>query len=126
MKDAGLEGRVFPAVGNHEVWGDSDVEGSLAAFPYLKKLGVTDKRLLYMFDFEDVRFIFLWTGRYDLLVPSAWDATRPTYQAQMSQLKAWLDEAKAKELNRYSSRFIAQPFSASAMEAFPSQTTLTR
>ncbi len=100
MKDAGLEGRVFPAVGNHEVWDDSDVEGLLAAFPYLKKFGVTDKRLLYMFDFEGVRFIFLWTGKYDLRVPSAWDATRPTYLAQMNQLKTWLDEAKSKGIKK--------------------------
>jgi hypothetical protein len=27
MRAAGLPGRVFPAVGNHEVWDDSDVEG---------------------------------------------------------------------------------------------------
>jgi len=100
MKDAGLEGRLFPAVGNHEVWDDSDVQGLLANFPYLKKFGVTDKRLLYTFDFQGVRFIFLWTGKYDLLVPSAWDATRPTYQAQMNQLKTWLDEAKAKGIKK--------------------------
>jgi len=100
MKQAGLEGRVFPAVGNHEVWDDSDVEGLLAAFPYLKKFGVSDKRLLYTFDFAGVRFIFLWTGKYDLLVPSDWDATRPTYEAQMTQLKTWLDEAKAKGIKK--------------------------
>ncbi len=41
MKAAGLEGRVYPAVGNHEVWGDTDVEGLLSVFPYLKKYGVT-------------------------------------------------------------------------------------
>jgi len=95
MKQAGLGGRVFPAVGNHEVWDDSDVQGLLASFPYLKDLGVTDKHLLYKFDFQGVRFIFLLTGKYDLLVPSAWDATRPSYQAQMTQLKTWLNEAKA-------------------------------
>lgn len=100
MKDAGLDGRVFPAVGNHEVWDDSDVEGLLANFPYLKKFGVTDKRLLYTFDFEGARFIFLWTGKYDLLVPSAWDATRPTFQVQMDQLKTWLDDAKAKGIKQ--------------------------
>ncbi len=100
MKQSGLDGRLFPAVGNHEVWDDSDVEGLLAAFPYLRKFGVTDKHLLYKFDFEDVRFIFLWTGKYDLLVPSAWDATRPTYQAQMTQLKMWLDEAKSKGIKK--------------------------
>ena len=33
MRAAGLPGRVFPAVGNHEVWEDSDVQGLLAAFP---------------------------------------------------------------------------------------------
>jgi len=27
VRAAGLPGRVFPAVGNHEVWDDSDVEG---------------------------------------------------------------------------------------------------
>lgn len=100
MRAAGLEGRVFPAVGNHEVWDDSDVQGLLASFPYLKKFGVTDKRLLYTFDFQDVRFIFLWTGKYDLLVPSAWDATRPNFQAQMDQLKTWLDDAKAKGIKK--------------------------
>ena len=100
MKQAGLGGRVFPAVGNHEVWDDSDVEGLLAAFPYLKDFGVTDKRLLYKFDFEGVRFIFLWTGKYDLLVPSAWDATRPSYEAQMNQLRTWLDEARSRGLKK--------------------------
>ena len=32
MRGAGLDGRVFPAVGNHEVWDDSDVEGLLTSF----------------------------------------------------------------------------------------------
>ena len=45
-------GRVFPAVGNHEVWGDTDVEGLLTFFPYLKKLGVTNKDLIYKFDYH--------------------------------------------------------------------------
>src|SRR5262245_19613446 len=41
MKAAGLEGRWFMGVGNHEVWGDPKIEGVLNAVPYLKKLGVT-------------------------------------------------------------------------------------
>src|SRR5271157_2328150 len=32
MRAANLPGRVFPAVGNHEVWNDSDVQGLLQAF----------------------------------------------------------------------------------------------
>ena len=62
MKAAGLHGRVFPAVGNHEVWDDSDVEGLLAFFPYLRKLGVSERDLIYKFDYQGTRFIFLWTG----------------------------------------------------------------
>ena len=41
MRAAGLEGRWFIGVGNHEVWGDPKIEGVLNAVPYLKKLGVT-------------------------------------------------------------------------------------
>ncbi len=44
MRAPGLKGRVFPAVGKHEVWDDTDVQGLLAAFPYLRKFGVSDKR----------------------------------------------------------------------------------
>src|SRR5271165_525658 len=64
MKEAGLDGRVFPAVGNHEVWGDPGVEGLLSVFPYLKKFGVSKEKLTYRFDYNGVRFIFLWTGKY--------------------------------------------------------------
>jgi hypothetical protein len=70
---------MFPAVGNHEVWDDSDVQGLLAAFPYLKQFGVTDKQLTYKFDFGGARFIFLWTGKYDYREPTAWGATRPAF-----------------------------------------------
>ncbi len=84
MKEAGLDGRVFPAVGNHEVWGDTDVEGLLTLFPYLKKMGVSDKKFIYSFDYQGVRFIFLWTGGYDEKEPSAWNATQPVYEAQMN------------------------------------------
>ena len=38
MRAAGLPGRVFPAVGNHEVWDDSDVEGLLECFSLFEKV----------------------------------------------------------------------------------------
>jgi hypothetical protein len=119
MRDAGLPGRVFPAVGNHEVWDDSDVEGLLAAFPYLKQFGVSDKRLIYTFDFNDVRFIFLWTGKYDHTTPSSWEATRPAYETQMTELKKWLDEAKAAGLRKTFISFHAPAFARSGMGAVP-------
>ena len=93
MQEAGLDGRVFPAVGNHEVWDDSDVQGLLASFPYLKKMGVSDKKLIYTFDYSGVRFIFLWTGKYDYRDPTGWVATRPAYEAQMKQLQTWMEAA---------------------------------
>jgi len=119
MRDAGLPGRVFPAVGNHEVWDDSDVEGLLSAFPYLKQFGVSDKRLIYKFDFNGVRFIFLWTGKYDYRSPSSWEATRPAYEAQMTELKTWLDEAKAAGIGKTFISFHAPAFARSGMGAVP-------
>jgi hypothetical protein len=100
MRAAGLNGRWFLSVGNHEVWGDPKIEGTLAAVPYLKNLGVTPERLIYKFDFRDVRFVFLWTGKYDYRSPSQWDGDRPVYAEQMKQLKQWLDEARDKGMRK--------------------------
>ena len=61
-------------MGNHEVWGDPKIEGTLDAVPYLKNFGVTPERLIYKFDFRDMRFIFLRSGKYDYRSPSLWDA----------------------------------------------------
>ena len=119
MRAAGLPGRVFPAVGNHEVWDDSDVEGLLSAFPYLKKFGVSDKQLIYKFDFGGARFIFLWTGKYDYRAPTAWDATRPAYEAQMKQMQQWLDEAKAAGTKRSSSPSTPRRSAAPAWAPIP-------
>src|SRR4029077_5435820 len=94
MRTAGLLGRMFPAVGNHEVWYDAAAQGFLATFPYLKELGVSTDRLIYKFDFQGVRFIFLWTGPYETRAPTGWTATTPNYEEQMKQLGQWLDEAK--------------------------------
>jgi hypothetical protein len=119
MQDAGLPGRVFPAVGNHEVWEDSDVEGLLSAFPYLNRFGISDKQLIYKFDFNGARFIFLWTGKYDYRSPSAWGATRPAYEEQMKQLQVWLDEAKAAGTRKIFIAFHAPAFCRSGMGAIP-------
>ena len=100
MQAAGLGGRWFLSVGNHEVWGDPKIEGTLAAVPYLKNLGVTPERLIYKFDFKGVRFIFLWTGKYDYHSPSLWDGDRPVYAEQMTQLREWLDEAKSNGIKK--------------------------
>jgi hypothetical protein len=119
MRAAGLPGRVFPAVGNHEVWGDTDVQGLLSTFPYLKKFGVSDKQLIYKFDFGGARFIFLWTGPYDDHAPTAWNATQPAYEQQMKQLKVWLDQAKAAGTKKVFIVFHNPAFARSGMGAIP-------
>ena len=119
MKNARMDGRVFPAVGNHEVWADSDVQGLLASFPYLRKLGVSEKQLIYKFDFRGARFIFLWTGPYDYRHPSGWEATQPVYEAQMVQLKKWLDEAKSSGLKKGFISFHAPVYCHAGMGPIP-------
>jgi hypothetical protein len=121
MRDAGLPGRIFPAVGNHEVWDDSDVQGLLSAFPYLKQFGVSDKRLIYKLDFGGARFIFLWTGPYDYRSPSSWSATQPAYDAQIKELRQWLDEAKAAGTRKVFIAFHAPAFCRSGMGPIPEQ-----
>ena len=119
LTDSGLNGRVFPAAGNHEVWEDPNAEGFLSTFPYLKKFGVSDKRLIYTFDYDGVRFIFLWTGRYEEKNPTGWLATRPTYEEQMSQLRQWLDEAKAAGIKKVFITFHNAVFACSGMGGMP-------
>jgi hypothetical protein len=119
MLAAGLSGRVFPAVGNHDVWGDSQVQGLLQAFPYLRQFGVSERRLIYTFDFNHVRFIFLWTGKYDYRSPSLWHAERPQYEAQMTELKKWLDEATARGIRKVFITFHAPTFCRSSVGPIP-------
>jgi hypothetical protein len=97
MLAAGLKSHWFLSVGNHEVWVGPNIAGTLSAVAYLQDLGVTPERLIYKFDFNGVRFIFLWSGKYDYRSLSGWDADPPKYAEQMQQ---WLDEAKAKGIRK--------------------------
>ena len=119
MRAAGLEGRWFMGVGNHEVWGDPKIEGVLNAVPYLKKLGVTPDNLIYKYDFKGARFIFLWSGKYDYRSPSGWDGDRPKYAEQMKQMQQWLDEAKAKGIKKAFITFHYPVFARSGLGPIP-------
>jgi Calcineurin-like phosphoesterase len=119
MRAAGLEGRWFMGVGNHEVWGDPKIEGVLDAVPYLRKLGVTPENLIYKFDFKGVRFIYLWSGKYDYKSPSQWDGDRPKYAEQMKQLQQWMDEAKAGGIKKAFITFHYPVFARSGMGPIP-------
>jgi hypothetical protein len=119
MLAAGLRGRVFPAIGNHDVWEDSQIDGFLESFPYLRSFGISNERLIYKLDFKGVRFIFLWTGKYDYRSPSSWDATRPGYEEQMKQLRQWLDEAKTAGVRNAFVVFHAPAFCRSGLGPIP-------
>jgi predicted phosphohydrolase len=114
-----VEGRWLMSVGNHEVWGDPKIEGVLSALPYLKKLGITPENLTYKFDFKGVRFIYLWSGKYDYRSPSLWDADRPKYAQQMKQLQQWMDEAKAKGIKKTFITFHYPVFARSGLGPIP-------
>ena len=122
MRAAGLEGRYFPSVGNHEVWEDPQIEGVLSAAPYLAKLGVSSEKLIYTYDFHDTRFIYLWTGKADRFAPSGWDATRPVYQEQLAQLVTWLDDAKAKGIRNVFVVFHNPVYNRAGFEPIPEDT----
>ncbi len=119
MRAAGLEGRWFMSVGNHEVWADPKIEGTLSTVPYLRRLGVTPENLIYKFDFNGARFIFLWTGKYDYRSPSQWDGDRPKYAEQMKQMQQWLDDAKANGIRKAFIVFHYPVFARSGMGAIP-------
>jgi hypothetical protein len=119
LRAAGLGGRWFIGVGNHEVWGDPNIDGVLSTVPYLKQLGVTPQRLIYKFDFGGARFIFLWSGKYDYRSPSQWDGDRPKYAEQMQQMRQWLDEAKAQGIRKAFITFHYPVFARSGMGAIP-------
>lgn len=119
MRAAGLEGRWFLSPGNHEVWADPKIEGVLSALPYLKNFGVTPERLIYTYDFKGARFIFLWSGKYDYRSPSLWDADRPKYAEQMTQMEAWLDEAKAKGIGKVFIAFHYPVFARAGLGPIP-------
>ena len=119
MRAAGLEGRWFVGPGNHEVLGDPKIEGLLSTVPYLKKLGVTPDNLIYKFDFNGARFIFLWSGATDKGSPSQWAGDRPKYAEQMKQMQQWLDEAKAKGIKKAFITFHYPVFARSGFGAIP-------
>ena len=126
MRDAGLPGRVFPAVGNHEVWDDSDVEGLLTAFPYLKKFGVSDKTTHLQVRLPGCSLHLPVDRQIRLSRSVGLDATRPVYEEQMKQLQAWLDEAKATGTKKVFISFHAPAFAAPAWAPFPKSRIPTR
>jgi hypothetical protein len=90
-----LPARFFPAVGNHEAWGDPEVLGFRQAFPYLADYGFTARHRVYAFDHRGCRFIFLDTGTMNPQAPAEWYQSRPGFGRQMEMLAGWLEEAAA-------------------------------
>lgn len=119
MRAAGLDGRWFVGLGNHEAWGDVKIEGLMTNLPYLKKLGITAEHPLYKFDFKGTRFINLWTGQFDPRSPSAWNSDQPKYAEQMKELQKWMDEAKAKGIRKVFINFHFPVFARAGFGGMP-------
>ncbi|MFO7728952.1 MAG: metallophosphoesterase [Desulfonatronovibrio sp.] len=91
-----LSARFFPALGNHETWGDEDIQGFREIFPYLSEYGFSSENRVYYFDHHNARFIFLDTGIMDPQAPERWYKSTPGYEEQMNLLGQWLEDASAK------------------------------
>jgi len=89
----GLPGRLFSAVGNHETWGDPQMEGMLSTFPWLQQFGLSAERRIYAFSYRNSRFIFLDSGDY---CPggTCWAGKNPDFDDQMAFLRNQLNQAR--------------------------------
>ena len=119
MRAAGLPGRMFPAAGNHEVWDDAGAQGFLAAFPYLKALGISAERLIYKFDFAAPASSSCGPERTRRRRPQGGPPAQPHYDEQMKQLRQWLDEARAEGTRKVFVTFHTAVFSRSGMGGIP-------
>ncbi len=75
------------------------MQGLRNTVPYLENFNVSAERHMYAFDTNGSRFIFLDTGGY--ISPAGWGAdSKPGYDAQMKQLKAWLNNAQSRDIKQ--------------------------
>ena len=117
----GLPGRFFPAPGNHETWLDENLEGLLSTVPYLPQMGFTAEHRVYKFDYRGCRFIFLDTGDMDYRNPSAWGSKHPDFQAQMTILTEWLQEAKEEGIDQVFVTFHSPAFCIAGFGPLPAK-----
>lgn len=89
----GRGGLFFPALGNHETWGDQEITGTLTTLPYLAAYGLSKDRRIYALDFAGCRFIFLDSGDYKVGHGEGWYSQSPGFARQMQALTTWLQEA---------------------------------
>lgn len=84
--------RFFPAVGNHEMWYDTEMTGFRHYFPWLKEYGFTNENRIYHFIHKNCLFIFLDCGDY---APggTAWTSTAPPFEKQMTFLENQIKNA---------------------------------
>lgn len=96
-----LPQRVYAAVGNHETWEDTKLEGMMAAMPWLKEVGFRVDHQIYSFDKANSRFIFLNTGpqcETEHGNVTDWCSIYPDYPTQMVYLRQQMEEAKQDNL----------------------------
>ncbi len=83
----------FPALGNHEGWGDPELIGFRACFPWLEKeYGFTLDNRIYSFIHGNSLFVFLSTGPYDP-TRTDWTSVSPPFEQQMEYLETQMKNA---------------------------------
>ena len=96
-----LPKRVYAAVGNHETWEDSNLEGLTAAMPWLKDVGFRLDKRIYRFTKGNSLFIFLNSGpqcESESGHATDWCSLYPDYQEQMIFLGKELESAKKSKI----------------------------
>lgn len=97
-----LPKRVYAVVGNHETWEDPNIEGMMAAMPWLKETGFRVDNRIYSFTKQNTRFIFLNSGpqcKTEKGKVTDWCSIYPDYPTQMKYLRQQLESAKKNKLN---------------------------
>ncbi len=91
----GLPCRLLLAIGNHELYGDPDINGIITTLPCMQKLGFSRKKRIYSFVHKGCRFIMLDTGKRK--GKNWWSACCPPREEQFVQLEKWLQQAVAEK-----------------------------
>ncbi|WP_321779476.1 metallophosphoesterase family protein [Sulfurimonas sp.] len=88
------ESKLFPVIGNHEVWGSEEkITGFRSTFPWLEEFGFSVENRIYSFIYDNNSFIFLDSGGY-VNGKERWGSKHPDFSTQMKYLKDKLEEAK--------------------------------
>ena len=126
MRAAGLDGRWFIGVGNHEVWGDPKIEGMLNAVPYLQEARRHARKSHLQVRLPGVALHLPVERKVRLPLALALGRRPAEVCGADGAAAAWLDEAKAKGIKKAFITFHYPVFAGRASARSPRPTIRTR